>query len=141
MHLLGQVQAYRRLLPSVEVLIYGSLRREAIASSTIEGTVASADELVLYELQGTAPRSAVREVANYAAALQRGQELIRSRPISLNLILELHSVLLTGVRGQGAAVQCGEFFGHLHGCASPLDCASNWSGLMYPRLECMRSGL
>jgi Fic family protein len=103
MHLLGQVQAFRRLLPSVEVLIYGSLRREAIASSTIEGTVASADELVLFELQGTSPRSAVREVANYAVALQRGQELIRSRPVSLNLILELHSVLLAGVRGQGAA--------------------------------------
>ncbi len=103
MHLLGQVQAYRRLLPSVEVLIYGSLRREAIASSTIEGTVASADELVLYELQGTSSRSAVREVSNYAVALQRGQELINLRPISLNLILELHEVLLSGVRGQGVA--------------------------------------
>lgn len=57
--MLGQVQAYRRLLPSVEVLIYGSLRREAIASSTIEGIVASADELVLFELQGTSPRPAV----------------------------------------------------------------------------------
>lgn len=100
MHLLGQVQAYRRLLPSVEVLIYGSLRREAIASSTIEGTIASADELVLFELHGRSSRSSVLEVSNYAVALQRGQELIQSRPISLNLILELHAVLLAGVRGQ-----------------------------------------
>lgn len=103
MHLLGQVQTCRRLLPSVEVLIYGSLRREAIASSTIEGTIASADELVLFELHGKSDRSSVREVSNYAVALQHGQELIKARPISLNLILELHSVLLAGVRGQTMA--------------------------------------
>ncbi|RYG36792.1 Fic family protein [bacterium] len=103
MHLLGQVQAYRRLLPSVEVLIYGALRREALASSTIEGTIASADELVLYEIQGVSERSAVREVSNYSSALQKGRELVRQRPITLNLILELHSTLLNGVRGQGAA--------------------------------------
>ncbi len=102
MHLLGQVKSYHRLLPSVEVLIYGSLRREAIASSTIEGTVASADELVLFEVQGFAERSSVGEVANYAAALRHGEKLIEEKPISLNVILELHSILLNGVRGRGA---------------------------------------
>src|SRR5215208_4045603 len=67
-HLLGKVDASSDLLPNANLLIYGSLQREALASSTIEGTIASPDELVLYQEapSRTMPREAVREVANYS---------------------------------------------------------------------------
>src|SRR5215212_9213070 len=74
-HLLGQVEMCRTLLP------YGSLRREALASSTIEGTVASPDELVRFEVSKFSEREAVREVANYAQALEWGVQQIGALPV------------------------------------------------------------
>lgn len=48
-HSLGRVDQCRSLLPNPALLQYASLRLEAIASSTIENTVASPEELVLFE--------------------------------------------------------------------------------------------
>src|SRR4051794_22914874 len=71
-HMLGQVEMCRTLLPNADLLIYSSLQREALASSTIEGTIASPDELVLYQVSEHAERAAVHEVANYRDALEWG---------------------------------------------------------------------
>lgn len=102
-HMLGQVEMCRTLLPNADLLIYSSLQREAIASSTIEGTIASPDELVLYQISQQSERHAVREVANYAGALEWGYQQLGSRPISYNLIIGLHERLLAGVRGATGA--------------------------------------
>lgn len=102
-HCLGQVEMCRMLLPNVDLLIYGSLRREALASSTIEGTIASADELILYQVSEVSDREAVREVSNYADALEWGVEQMKTLPLSSRLILGLHERLLAGVRGGQAA--------------------------------------
>ena len=99
-HLLGKVEMCRTLLPNAELLVYSSLQREAIASSTIEGTIASPEELVLFQVSQQSERASVREVANYAAALGAGCEQIKKLPvINENLVLRLHSDLLAGVRG------------------------------------------
>jgi Fic family protein len=102
-HLLGQVEMCRTLLPNANLLIYSSLQREALASSTIEGTIASADELIRFQISDHSERQAVREVANYVEALQWGRDQLSSRPLNLNLILGLHERLLAGVRGAGRA--------------------------------------
>ncbi|MDQ6692872.1 MAG: Fic family protein [Chloroflexota bacterium] len=106
-HLLGQVEMCRILLPNADLLIYSSLQREAIASSTIEDTIASPDELVRYQaaahISNGSEREAVREVANYSDALSWGYSQLGRRPIGLNLILGLHERLLLGVRGAPAA--------------------------------------
>ena len=102
-HLLGQVEMCRTLLPNADLLIYSSLQREAIASSTIEGTIASPDELVLYQASQQTGREAVREVANYASALTWGYEQLAARPIGYTLITGLHERLLEGVRGASGA--------------------------------------
>jgi Fic family protein len=102
-HLLGQVEMCRTLLPNANLLIYSSLQREALASSTIEGTIASADELIRFQVSDHSDRQAVREVANYVEALQWGRDQLSSRPLNLNLILGLHERLLAGVRGAGRA--------------------------------------
>jgi Fic family protein len=106
-HLLGQVEMCRILLPNASLLIYSSLRREALASSTIEGTIASADELVRFEVSSEAERinerSDVREVGNYTTALNWGCEQIKTLPITSRLVLGLHERLLYRARGASEA--------------------------------------
>lgn len=102
-HLLGQVEMCRTLLPNADLLTYSSLRREALASSTIEGKVASANELVRFEVSRTSEREAPREVFNYAEALEWGFEQLDTLPLVSRLILGLHERLLWGVRGASNA--------------------------------------
>ncbi len=49
----------------------------------------------------------VREVRNYVAALEHGVKRLRSLPLSLRLVRELHARLMKGVRGERATP--GEF--------------------------------
>jgi Fic family protein len=105
MYLLGQVEMCGRLLPSPTLLTYGSLLNEAIASSTIEGTIASPEELIKYQLGLEPEREQVREVANYREALAEGVAHLRENPISLSVLKNLHARLLRGVRGSGIAGQ------------------------------------
>ena len=102
-HLLGQVEMCRTLVPNADLLTYSSLRREALASSTIEGTIASPDELVRFEASQYSDREAVREVANYTNALEWGVQQLERLPIVSRLILGLHERLLEGVRGASNA--------------------------------------
>lgn len=45
----------------------------------------------------------IQEILNYREALWRAQDELRTRPFNLNLLLELHSVLLDSVRGREKA--------------------------------------
>jgi Fic family protein len=99
-HALAKVDACRSVLSNPELLHYASLRMEAIASSTIENTVASPDELALFEVTKKAGRAQVREVANYGVALIEGVRMLSTRPISVNLLLDVHEILMMGVRGE-----------------------------------------
>lgn len=103
MYLLGQVKACRTLLPNADLLIYSSLQREALASSTIEGTITTPDELVLFQVSPSSGSEAAREVGNYGHALEWGVEEIKTRPLATNLIIGLHYRLLSGVRGTHSA--------------------------------------
>lgn len=81
------------------------LRREAIVSSRIEGTVATPqDVLVLEAADAVVPPLAsgldsTREVLNYVRALEHGMERLADLPLCVRLFCELHQVLLEGVRG------------------------------------------
>lgn len=103
---LGQVEMCRTLLPNPELLIYSSLQREAIASSTIEGTIAEPGQLALFQLTQRAEKEAVKEVDNYRRALEWGIASLDSLPLSTRLIQGLHQILMEDVRGQSYA---GEF--------------------------------
>lgn len=99
---LGELAGVGQTLPNPHLLIGPFLRREAIFSSRIEGTTATAEELLLFEALPTEePRTPdAREVANYVKALEYGLQRLKNLPVSLRLIRELHGVLLSGVRGQ-----------------------------------------
>jgi cell filamentation protein, protein adenylyltransferase len=97
----GQLQGIAGSLPNPHLLVRSFFRREAELSSRIEGTYASQQDLVLFEVgqPGEAARPDVREVANYVEALEYGLKRLHELPTSLRLIRELHSHLLRGVRG------------------------------------------
>ena len=99
---LGQLRGIGQMLPNAQLLIAPFLRREAILSSRIEGTIASLDQLILFEVEpsGEPQNSDVGEVANYVLAMEYGLKRLEELPVSLRLIRELHEKLLTGVRGQ-----------------------------------------
>lgn len=78
------------------------IRREALLSSRIEGTVCSLSDVFSFEAShGRAPTEDVREVINYVSAMELGLKLLEDLPISLRFANELHRELMTGVRGQG----------------------------------------
>jgi len=85
--------------------------REAALSSRIEGTDVSIGEVLRSEAGDEPANEAVRqdveEVVNYRLALEAAEEELKRRPFSLNLVRNIHKVLMTSVRGQNKAP--GEF--------------------------------
>ncbi|MFG6098692.1 Fic family protein [Leptothoe sp. ISB3NOV94-8A] len=93
-------------MKNYELLLQPLQRREALRSSSLEGTYTTAKQLLLFEIdpkQPTSaqdPLSASQEVANYNRALDLGFAAIeKGWPISRNLIRQMHQILLEGVRG------------------------------------------
>jgi Fic family protein len=100
---LGRLASLAGTLPSPHLLARPFLRREAVLSSRIEGTRASLADLYTYEsaqLSFLESASDVREVHNYVRALDYGLERLKTLPVSLRLIREIHKVLMEGVRGE-----------------------------------------
>lgn len=100
-----------RLLSNPHLLIRPYLRREAVLSSQIEDTYADVDELLLLEVDPTEapPRLSILEVANHVRALEIGLARLDTLPISTRLIEEVHSILLSHVRGGETSKTPGEF--------------------------------
>lgn len=83
------------------LLISPMMRREALLSSRIEGTIASLSDVLSHEAaRKRRPNDDVEEVINYVNALDLGISLLSDLPISYRLVSQLHGVLLSGVRGQ-----------------------------------------
>lgn len=94
-------------VPNPDVLLAPLGTQEAVLSSRIEGTQATAREVLGYEA-GQEPPSPERrddfvEVMNYRFAMREAQRLLKSLPICLKVIREVHRVLLQGSRGRGRA--------------------------------------
>lgn len=99
---LGELNGLGQFLWNPHLLIRPFLRREAVASSRIEGTIATDRELLLFEIAPDKVKTPeVREVGNYVAALEFGLGRLNDLPISLRLIRECHERLMRGVRGAG----------------------------------------
>jgi Fic family protein len=102
---LARLDGVGRHMPNYELLLKPLQQREALKSSSLEGTYATPEQLLLFEIDPKEPKSqhdrtnAWKEVFNYNKALRLGQKLINEMPVSLRLIRELHKELLTGVRG------------------------------------------
>jgi Fic family protein len=113
--LLGELNGIGRLLPDPYLLIRPLQVREALTSSSMEGTYTTIDDLLL--LEAGAPESSrlsdTREVLNYRSALANAVESLREIPLSLRTLKEAHQTLLRGTpRHRGANVRAGEFKVH-----------------------------
>lgn len=100
---LGLLEGIVRNLPNPALLLRPLTDREAIRSSAIEGTYATAKELLLYSMGANTTSSPSRiddwkEVINYRYALEQG--MATDYPISYRLISMLHQTLMSGVRGK-----------------------------------------
>lgn len=99
---LGELSALSGLAPNAQFLIQPFLKREAVLSSKIEGTVTRLDQLLLFEVDEGYPTESVadaREVQKYVAAMFHGMQMLESLPLCLRLLREVHAQLMTGVRG------------------------------------------
>ena len=100
---LGILEGAAGALPNKDLLVRPMIRREAVSTSALEGTYAGLSEVLEAEVsESLRARSEVLEVLNYAAAAEQALDAIEHSPISLNLILRLHSTLIAGTRGDSA---------------------------------------
>lgn len=99
---LGHLEGLGHVITDPQLLVGPYISREALASSRIEGTRASLAEVLRAGAADDEESQTedVAEVERYIAATYRGLELIQTLPITQRLVLDVHQVLLSGVRGQ-----------------------------------------
>jgi Fic family protein len=106
---LGRLDGMSMLLPDPSLFLYMYVRKEAVLSSQIEGTQSSLSDLLLFESQETpgVPIDDVTEVSCYVSAMNYGLERLKTFPMSLRLIREIHDKLMN--QGRGSTKLPGEF--------------------------------
>ncbi len=107
---LGRLDGMTAILPDRDLFIHMYVRKEALLSSQIEGTVSTLSDLLLFEneMSPEGGLADVQEVSNYVAALNHGMARLQEGfPLSLRLIREIHAILLA--KGRGSDKTPGEF--------------------------------
>lgn len=106
--LIGELAGVGRSLPNPYLLVGPAIRREAVLSSRIEGTISGMEDLLFFEADpSVSTKPDVQEVQNYVTALEYGLKRLQELPVSLRLVKEIHLRLMQGVRGEH--VTPGEF--------------------------------
>lgn len=98
---LAALDACGQFVPDIDLFIRMHVMREASSSSRIEGTQTEMAEAILpEETIAEERRNDWREVNNYVAAMNAALDNLKTLPLSMRLLKEAHSRLLTGVRGE-----------------------------------------
>jgi len=99
----SELAGQARLIENVEFVVKALSRREAVASSRMEGTQTEIVDVLLHEASGSplpAEDSDLYEVLNYLATIDLAREWIANgRTFGIGLINDLHRRLMQGVRG------------------------------------------
>lgn len=93
----GELNGITKLLKNPDLFIAFYVKKEALLSSQIEGTECSLEEILEFD-NNSEPQS-VNEVVRHVRAMNYGLEKLKQIPFSVRLIKDIHSILLSGVRG------------------------------------------
>lgn len=97
--LLGKLDGITQLLPDVDFFIYMYVRKDAAASSQIEGTKATMIDALEAEVKIEKGLPAdVDDILHYIQALNYGMKRLTEFPLSLRFIREIHGKLMEGAR-------------------------------------------
>ena len=138
---LNRLNALASAFPFNQTLIMPFIRREAVLSSRIEGTRASLVDLYAYEagqLSFLEPDADASEVFNYVRALEYGPGRVKTLPVSLRLIREIHTRLMENVRG--SQLTPGEFR-HSQNWIGPAGCMMENATYVPPPVDEMLAAL
>jgi Fic family protein len=99
---IGRLSAMASGIPDVDFFIFMYVKKEAVLSSRIEGTLATFSDVLKAEsdIKYGEVKNDVDEIINYINAMNHGLKRLKDLPVSLRLIKEMHELLLRGVRGQ-----------------------------------------
>ncbi|MFD0977283.1 Fic family protein [Salinimicrobium gaetbulicola] len=102
--ILGSLNGLLANIPNQSLLISPLLTKEAVASSKIEGTQATIEEVFKYEAEGKSSEIGtkeqdIREIINYRKAIHAAIELLEKKALGENFVKRLHAILLDSVRG------------------------------------------
>jgi Fic family protein len=112
---LGELDGLGRVLPNPYLLIAPLQGREALSSSTMEGTYTTADNLLLLDAGASEVDQSqdTREVLNYRHALSSAISSLETIPLSLRTLKDAHRTLMSNVRfDRGLRARPGEFKEH-----------------------------
>jgi len=112
-HLIGkanfQLAQYAGILQGIvnpRIFLSPLTTKEAVLSSQIEGSQATLAEVLNYEAlpkPNVEKHEDILEVINYRNALTYASRYLKRKPTNLNLIKEVHSILLQNARGEDKA--------------------------------------
>lgn len=99
---IGRVEGRKNSLPDFEVIASMYVKREAVLSSQIEGTEASLKDILSKEKEIQAGKATDDEKVtyNYVKAVNYGLERMKKTGMTLDLVKDLHRILLKGTRGE-----------------------------------------
>jgi Fic family protein len=98
---LGELNSFSKLVPNIDLFIQLFVTKEAVVSSSIEGTHTQMDEALLDEDEiSTERKNDWVEVKNYIKALNQANTELNELPISSRLIKKIHQILLDNASGE-----------------------------------------
>ncbi|MEF9920214.1 MAG: Fic family protein [Erysipelotrichaceae bacterium] len=94
----AKLDAISSRLPNIPLFVSMYVRKEALLSSQIEGTQATLDDILNPYIERNTNQN-VSDVINYIKATDFATERIKTLPLCCRLMLEIHQLLLSEVRG------------------------------------------
>ena len=106
---LGKLDGVAQLIPDIDFFTLMYVRKEAALSSNIEGTKATMHDSLKASIDMTEglPRD-VENIIHYIEAVNYGRDRLKSMPLSLRVVRELHHKLMHGTQ-EGIGKTPGEF--------------------------------
>lgn len=96
--LVGKLDGITHTLPDVDFFLSMFVAKDAASSSQIEGTKASMADAIEMNAGVSLKKTDADDILFYIKALNYGIERLKEFPLSLRLIREIHSKLMTGAR-------------------------------------------